>query len=131
MKKVVLSIGAAAIIVLAAINVNIALKSEGISKSIMANIVALADSENPGSGENGGGNGGGISFFCTTYTSETNVLSSHSAYSCKDKPYCVESIKQCNNGVFSWCYPGSIQTYYDCSGVQTGQVDNTYISGCN
>jgi hypothetical protein len=54
MKKVVLSIGAAAMIVLAAINVNIALKSEGISKSIMADIVALADNENPGSGENGG-----------------------------------------------------------------------------
>jgi hypothetical protein len=47
MKKVVLSIGAAAMIVLAAINVNIALKSEGISKSILANVVALADSENP------------------------------------------------------------------------------------
>jgi hypothetical protein len=45
MKKVVLSIGAEAVIVLAAINVNIALKSEGISKSILATIVALADSE--------------------------------------------------------------------------------------
>jgi hypothetical protein len=45
-------------IVLAAINVNIALKSEGISKSILATIVALADIENPGSGENGGGTSG-------------------------------------------------------------------------
>ncbi|MDR1155861.1 MAG: hypothetical protein LBL04_14235 [Bacteroidales bacterium] len=54
MKKVVLTSIGVAVIVLAAINVNIALKSEGISKSIMANIVALADNENPGGGENGG-----------------------------------------------------------------------------
>ncbi|MDR1155859.1 MAG: 6-bladed beta-propeller [Bacteroidales bacterium] len=53
MKKVVLTSIGVAVIVLAAINVNIALKSEGISKSIMANVVALGNNENPGSGATG------------------------------------------------------------------------------
>jgi len=104
----------------ASVNVGMNLLKHTPDRDLMlANVEALADGES-----------GGRTFWCTTYTQEVGY-EYHQWYSdCEGQVSYVEIVKACNNGFFSYCYPGTIQQFYDCSGYCYREIDNTYISGC-
>jgi hypothetical protein len=103
MKKIILSIGALALIALAAVNVSIALQSEKGAKLNLASQFSLADNENGGgtTGENGDNNCGKLGT--------------------------GSSVKKPKPG--TGCYCGS-QFIYPQSCVSSGN-GCTPISGCN
>jgi len=118
-KKVIGCLCILAIAAVAVFNLNLNTQNENISLFQLTNVEALADNES----------GGGWEWNCKTYVSDTY---SEERWDYEGQCYGKATwvTYACNNGILSWCYPGYILTYSDCSGRETGRVDNTNTSGC-
>lgn len=115
-----------------ALNVKVVLDTDHSSDLAMTSLAAISQSRSgEGSSGEGGSDKGDISLDCTTittdvYTQEANCMV------CGLKHVVSEwETRNCNRGVFSFCYPGYIVTYYDCERNPESVTDNTDISTCS
>lgn len=88
---------------------------------LLANIEALTESE-PG--------GGDISFNCSTYTSAVNNEYNYDPESGRNYLSLRGTIRDCNDGVVTWCYPGEIDEYFSPDGTRWKYMDHTSQSSC-
>ncbi len=140
MKKILLpGIFALAVLLIAGFGMNRSMNSYGdLSDMALKNVTALADGEDPEDpdpGEDDGDDEGGRPFWCSTATTETESF--------YDYVYCAEMdmwrtvaitrylLRECDNGRFSFCYPGTIIHYYDFCGNLNSTQDQTYMSTCS
>lgn len=107
-----------AVAVAAMINVNLN-KVSNIGDLAFVNVEALAEDE-----------GGGVTWVCSTYTSETIYNNAWCPEIQKDVKHTKTEVRNCNRGVLTWCYPGYLTTYYNCDGSQNKFVDDTDMSAC-
>jgi hypothetical protein len=119
MKKTYLvSIAILAIVAVAAFNVNLNSQSDKLSAMTLANLEALAQGESDG----------GLTWKCLSIVIDTYEQSSYS-YECGRYYLSAKSITyDCNNGIWSFCYPGYVTTYYNCDGSVSSINDQTSIS---
>ena len=86
--------------------------------------------ETPYSGEEGGGD---QPWNCKTYdkysSSEVNFGACNNEY--YDYVAVLHVVRGCNNGEISFCYPGTITTYFDACGNEIGRNDQTGVSTCS
>lgn len=81
-------------------------------------------------GDVDGEGGGDISLNCTTVSMDIYYERSDCMACGKKHLVAKWDTKTCNKGVFSFCYPGYIRTYYDCDEKVTEVFDNTSVSTC-
>ena len=110
MKKVILCICGAAIIALAAVNVNLALKSGKFAKFSRAHVLALADPEDPEHWNTDG---------CDTEEFEGLVYHNNVLYG-----YFIA--KKCVNGYEMSCEDGEILTQFG-TGESTGSITDYLV----
>lgn len=135
-----IQIVAFAIIVIAvtALNVNTVLDSNRSYDLNMTTIAAISgenDGDNESGGESGGDiggeSGGDIQWNCSTITIDTYIQKSFCMLCNKEHVDSEWVTRDCNDGVFTYCYPGYIVSYYDCHNKIISTHDHTDFSGCN
>ncbi|GAB6008834.1 NVEALA domain-containing protein [Dysgonomonas reticulitermitis] len=117
-KKIFGSLLVLAIAAVAAFNVNLNTQDSNLSTLALANVEALAQES-----------GGGVTWNCSTYTSETYNQEGYD-YDCGYYIVSKWETRSCNNGIITWCYPGYITTYYNCNGSVSSVNNQTNTSGC-
>ena len=67
---------------------------------------------------------------CETHLFDVSPISTWCFEHQHDYVYKIVYTYVCDHGIFTWCYPGYKEYYYDCQGSMTGWQDFTYMSGC-
>ena len=105
-KKILSGVFALALLATAGFGVQKSMKSNvGLSDLALANVEALAQNEDGGSGE----------FWCSTYD---QYVDNYESYCSETGRYVIRvkyTSRACNNGKVSFCYPGQVNYYYDCN----------------
>ena len=90
---------------------------------------------NSGEGGNGEGNSGegsgGISWNCTTITTDVYCQTGHCQSCGREHIVSKWETKDCNRGALSFCYPGYVTTYYTCRGEVDSTTNMTSMSTCS
>ena len=73
----------------------------------------------------------GVEWNCTTLTTDVYTQYGDCMVCGRTHKTSEWHTRECNSGLFSWCYPGYITIYYDCNGNEDERRDMTEMSGCN
>lgn len=117
-----------------ALNVKVVLDTEHSSDLAMTSLAAIGEG-NSGEGGNGEGNSGegsgGISWNCTTITTDVYCQTGHCQSCGREHIVSKWETKDCNRGALSFCYPGYVTTYYTCRGEVDSTTNMTSMSTCS
>lgn len=117
-----------------ALNVKVVLDTEHSSDLAMTSLAAIGEG-NSGEGNSGEGNSGegsgGISWNCTTITTDVYCQTGHCQSCGREHIVSKWETKDCNRGALSFCYPGYVTTYYTCRGEVDSTTNMTSMSTCS
>lgn len=141
MKNFILTIiGVATLLIALTLNFRHALDDYGVIKNKLHVEVLAQTNDTGGGGTSGGGTSGGGStneerpLNCKTYDKSYSFNTAFGT--CNGKDYydyvnVVHIVRACNNGLISFCYPGTITNYYNPCTEIIGTTENTTISICS
>lgn len=112
-----------------ALNVKVVLDTEHSSDLAMTSLAAIGEGGN-GEGNSGEGSGG-ISWNCTTITTDVYCQTGHCQSCGREHIVSKWETKDCNRGALSFCYPGYVTTYYTCRGEVDSTTNMTSMSTCS
>ena len=112
-----------------ALNVKVVLDTEHSSDLAMTSLAAIGEG-NSGEGNSGEGSGG-ISWNCTTITTDVYCQTGHCQSCGREHIVSKWETKDCNRGALSFCYPGYVTTYYTCRGEVDSTTNMTSMSTCS
>jgi len=125
--------GVAVLALIVGLNVRHALNDYGVTTNKL-HLEVLAQTSTTGGGSTSGGGSGsgtaGITWNCVTIAVDRHEQSDY-CYECgRTHISAVWITYDCNDGVFTWCYPGYKRIYYKCDGSVSSVDDNTEMSAC-
>lgn len=119
-KKTIKAVLFAAVVAVVGYNVYETQLEEPMSEIALANVEALASDSEMGEG-----------LACQTVTVDDYAEYAYCIPCCRNHIRVRVETKECDNGIFSFCYPGYVSSYYDCDGTIYRTLDNTSMSTCN
>lgn len=123
-----------------ALNVKVVLDTEHSGDLAMTSLAAIGEGNsgeskpgegNSGEGGSGEGGSGGISWNCTTITTDVYCQTGHCQSCGREHIVSKWETKDCNRGALSFCYPGYVTTYYTCRGEVYSTTNMTSMSTCS